>query len=299
MDALSRALGLIKPQTYISSGISAKTPWSIHISAYRGIKLNTIVEGSCLLKIDGDDTVHELKTGDCFLLTSGRPFILASDLQTPSMDFQDLLKKKDQGVIRVNGGGDYFCIGARFDFPSEATDFLFKNLPPLINIPQTSEQSSVLRFSLEQFIEEFRSDHQGRELVLEHLLQFMLVHTFRAYMNADPQRTGWLGALGDKNLSRALGLIQNDLKKNWKVEELAENLGMSRSTFALKFKDCLGFSPIDYARNLKMLVAQQKLIHSEDSIAQIAESLGYESESSFRLAFKRVTLVPPARFRRQ
>jgi AraC-like DNA-binding protein len=202
-------------------------------------------------------------------------------------------------IATYNGGGDFFAVGARFDFSSRASDFLFKRVPSVIKIPHASDQASAMRWGLEQFASEFRSRKQGRQLVLEHLLHFVLVQSLRAYMESTPSISGWLGALADKNLSKAIELIQEDLQRNWTVEDLADAVGMSRSTFALRFKECLGLSPISYSRNWKMLVAQERLTNSDDSIAAIAHSLGYESESSFRLAFKRVTSSPPGRFRKQ
>jgi methylphosphotriester-DNA--protein-cysteine methyltransferase len=61
---------------------------------------------------------------------------------------------------------------------------------------------------------------------------------------------------------------------------------MSRSTFALKFKQTVGASPMEYLTRWRMLLAGDKLTNSSDPISVIALSLGYESESASSTAFK-------------
>ena len=99
-------------------------------------------------------------------------------------------------------------------------------------------------------------------------------------------------------MSAAIGSMHDDPAHGWTFQELAERAGMSRSTFALKFKQTVGASPLEYLTRWRMLLAGDKLVNSSDPVSVIALSLGYESESAFSTAFKRVMGCSPRQYSR-
>ena len=109
---------------------------------------------------------------------------------------------------------------------------------------------------------------------------------------------GWLFALADKQMSAAITSMHDDPAHRWTLQELAERAGMSRSTFALNSNRRLGASPMEYLTRWRMLLAGDKLVNSSDPISVIALSLGYESESAFSTAFKRVMGCSPRQYSR-
>jgi AraC-like DNA-binding protein len=104
--------------------------------------------------------------------------------------------------------------------------------------------------------------------------------------------------LADPQISLAIESMHDDPAHRWSVEELAQRAGMSRSAFALQFKKIVGESPMEYITRWRMLVAGDRLTNSSDSISVIALSLGYESESAFSTAFKRVMSCSPRQYGR-
>ena len=104
---------------------------------------------------------------------------------------------------------------------------------------------------------------------------------------------GWLFALADKQMSAAITCMHDDPGHPWTLQKLAERVGMSRSIFALRFKETVGDTPMEYLTRWRMLLAGDRLKNSDDSISAIALSLGYESESAFGKAFKRVMGCSP------
>jgi len=86
--------------------------------------------------------------------------------------------------------------------------------------------------------------------------------------------------------------------ERWTVDALARVANMSRSAFALRFKEILGLTPMEYLIRWRMLLASDRLINSADSVSSIAFSLGYESESSFSTAFKRIMSQSPRGYQR-
>jgi AraC-like DNA-binding protein len=109
---------------------------------------------------------------------------------------------------------------------------------------------------------------------------------------------GWLFALADKQMSAAITAMHEEPGHAWTLQDLAERVGMSRSVFALRFKETVGATPMEYLTRWRMLLAGDRLTNSADSISAIAMSLGYESESAFGKAFRRVMGFSPRKYGR-
>jgi AraC-like DNA-binding protein len=96
----------------------------------------------------------------------------------------------------------------------------------------------------------------------------------------------------------AITCIHDDPGHPWTLQELAERVGMSRSIFALRFKETVGATPMEYLTRWRMMLAGDRLKNSGDSLSAIASSLGYESESAFGKAFRRIMGCSPRQYTR-
>jgi AraC-like DNA-binding protein len=125
----------------------------------------------------------------------------------------------------------------------------------------------------------------------------MLIEVLGLYMgDTVTGGVGWLSALTDKQISAAITAMHENPGYRWTLQELAERAGMSRSAFALRFKEKVGTSAMEYLTRWRMRRAGDKLVNSSDPVSTIALSLGYESESAFGFAFKREMGCPPRRY---
>jgi AraC-like DNA-binding protein len=171
-------------------------------------------------------------------------------------------------------------------------------LPPIVHIKKESDKAA-LRWSIERMMHELREPQPGSFLVLQHLAQMMLVQALRAHLaEGSSGGVGWLFALADEQIGPAINAIHGDPAHRWTLQELAGQIGMSRSGFAQKFKAAVGATLIDYLTRWRMLLAGDRLTNSNDSILVISQSLGYESESAFGTAFKRVMGCSPRQYSR-
>jgi AraC-like DNA-binding protein len=298
LDPLSDVLSLLKPRTSISAGLEAGGEWAIRFPTHEGIKFNAVMRGACWVSVDGDLGPHRIEEGDCFLLTKGRPFTFATDLSLAAIDPQPIYAKARDGIATLNGGGDFFLIGGRYTF-GENADVLMAALPPVVHISNASSHASVLRWALDQLAAELRESKPGGHLISEHLAHIMLVQVLRIHLaTRNGAGVGWLHALGDRQLSRVVGAVHADPARRWTLAELARIAGMSRSTFAYRFKQTVGAAPMEYLTRWRMLLAGDRLRNSGDSVASIALSVGYESESAFSTAFRRAMSCSPRQFQR-
>ena len=191
-------------------------------------------------------------------------------------------------------------MGARFHFEGEHTRFLFRQLPPVIHVPEQKDQAAVLRWELDRFSKEFFSNMPGRKIMMEHIAPIMFIQTLRVFLSSvQNQQFGWMAALSIPELRLVLEAIHSTPGRKWTVAELGAIAGMSRSGFALKFKEVMELSPMEYLTHWRILIAQEQLRAGNKNLYQIASSLGYESESSFTKVFKRFVGSAPKLYARK
>lgn len=295
MDPLSDVLSLLKPQAHVSSGFDAGGDWAVRFGDQRRmIKCYAVVAGGCWLSIEGTDDPVRLGAGDCFVLPTGRPFRLGSHLDGPAVPASEIFPPARRGgVVTIGDGAGLSLVGSRFAVSSSHADLLLGLLPPIIHIRERPAQEA-LRWCVEQMMLELRNGQPGNALAVRHLAHLMLVQALRVpLIDGNPDRRGWFFALSDRRLGAALMAIHDDPARSWTLQALGAVAGMSRSTFAARFKEQLGEPAIHYVARWRMILACEQLEHSNVPVAAIATSLGYESESAFSTAFKRLMGCSP------
>jgi AraC-like DNA-binding protein len=207
-------------------------------------------------------------------------------------------QQKNGGMLTINGGGECVTVGAHFILSDHHAGILLGVLPPIVHIRRESDKAAM-RWSLERLRQELREPQPGGFLVAQHLAYMMLVQALRLHLAEGLKGgVGWLFALADRQMSAAITAMHDDPAHSWTLQKLAHIAGMSRSIFAQKFKGTVGEPPMEYLVRWRMTLAADKLMHSGDPISVIALSLGYESESAFGKAFKRVMGCSPRQYGR-
>lgn len=298
-DPLSDVLALLKLRSYSSGGFEAGGDWSLEFGRHDGIKCYAAVSGECWLSVEGVAEAVRVRTGDCFLLPKGRPFRITSDLALSPVDAMSVFSAPREGGINVfNGGGDFFSVGGHFALAGEHAAMLVGALPPIVHIRAEADKAA-LRWCLERMRQELREPRPGGFLVAQQMATMLLVQALRLHL-AEGVRggVGWLFALADKQMAAAITAMHAEPGRRWTLPSLAERAGMSRTSSTLKFKETVGTSPMDYLTRWRMLLAGDRLATSGDPVPAIALSLGYESESAFSTAFKRVMDCSPRQYGR-
>jgi AraC-like DNA-binding protein len=294
MDPLSEVLILMKPQSLSSGGFMVPGDMAICFPKHQGIKCYAMLAGQCWLAVEGVPEPVLLHAGDCFLLPRGMPFRLASDLSLEPVHYAVAWGRlsKTNDVPEVTEGARYIA-GGFFGFTGSHAEMLLQSLPPIVHIRSESDKAAM-RWSLERMREELRDPQPGGSLIAQQLAYTMLIQALRLHLSdiASAGR-GWLSALSDKHMSLAIVSMHNDPGYAWTLQSLAERVGMSRSVFALRFRETVGATPMEYLTRWRMLLAADRLKNSSEGLSGIAQSLGYESESAFGKAFRRVMGCSP------
>jgi AraC-like DNA-binding protein len=300
MDTLSDILALLKPRTVQTYGIVSGGVWALNLPrGYQGVKFGAVARGECWLKVRDVAQPIRLNTGDCFLLT-GQPYWLGSDTSLPGDDSSTIFVDPITRIGRVGPSNETFVVGGRLTFDESHAVLLTGALPPVMHIPASSDEAAVLRWTLDQLARELTDARPGSLLFSEHLGQILFVNVLRAHMiDGENNGPGWLRGLADPRISRVLRAVHAKPALRWTLEMLAGEAGMSRTAFALHFKSAVGWSPIGYVLRWRMRLAARTLSTSRASLAELARSLGYESETAFSTAFRRVMGCTPKQYKAQ
>ena len=294
MDPLSEVLALMKPQSLASGGFVVPEDMAIYFPKHQGLKCYALLAGHCWLIVETVPEPVLLNAGDCFLLPRGLPFQLTTDLALEPIHYTLAWERlaKSHDLTQIPEGARYMA-GGFFAFTGGHADMLLQSLPPIVHIRREADKAAM-RWSLERMRDELRDPQPGGSLIAQQLAYTMLIQALRLHLaNSVRAGGGWLSALSDKQMSAAIAAMHSDPGYPWTLQTLAARVGMSRSVFALRFRETVGATPMEYLTRWRMLLAADRLTTTSDGLSEIAQSLGYDSESAFGKAFRRVMGCSP------
>ncbi|WFE44799.1 AraC family transcriptional regulator [Verrucosispora sp. WMMD1129] len=299
MDPLHDVLTLVGATGHLSASMEAGGSWAVEFEAPAGIKFNAVRRGRCWLRLDGSADSLPLVAGDCYLLTRARPYTLFSDPEAVPVPAGPIFLAATGGVARAGTGDDFAAVGGAFHFGERARPLLLDALPPVVHVPGTAAEAATLHWAIDQVDRELRQQRVAAGLVAEHLALVMLIQMLRHHLaGAAGSATGWLAGLGDPVVAVALRELHQRPAHQWTVAELARAASVSRSTLAARFRAVVGRAPLEYLTDWRVELAADRLRRTDDTLARIAQLVGYGSESALSVAFKRVTGHSPRAYRR-
>lgn len=296
-DPLSEIVGLLQPRAVLTRPINAAGSWGVRFGRFGLPSFAAIVDGECLLTIDGFDTLH-LQAGDFVLLPATPGFTLSSlDAPTPVALDPNELATSTAPEVRYgdpDGPPDMRQLGGYFEFETPDPTLLLSLLPGVIHV-RNAERLAVFVRLLE---EETRDPRPGNVFVRTRLIELMLIEALRTTCG-DEAPPGLLRGLADVRLAPALRQMHQHIDRTWTMDALAKVAALSRSSFFDRFRRTVGLPPMGYLLAWRMAVAKTLLRDPALGLAQIAEQVGYSSASTFTTAFTRHVGEPPSQFARR
>lgn len=240
-----------------------------------------------------------LEQGDVFLLHGRRSFVLASSLTATPRDLCPVYNEEGGVLATIGDGSGCTLLTGMVSLDPSNASLLTDALPELVYIQGSSPDASALRWMVERIEYERSATLPGTSVASAQLAQLIFVQVLRTHLSGSQAvPRGWLRALQDDRVSRAMRVMHTEPGRTWRLSDLAKAAAMSRASFAARFKSLAGIAPLAYLADWRMRLAQRRLRDDDVSIVEIAESLGYASESAFSHAFKRLTGVAPRTYRR-
>jgi AraC-like DNA-binding protein len=288
----------MEARSVLSGGFAAAGRWALHFPPPDEIKFSVVVKGSCWFRLDGVADPKRAEAGDVALLPGRAGFTLASDLSAKPVEAERFFAQKNLTFPQFGDGSEFLVLAGGVTLHPSSAALLISALPPLIHVRGSSPRAAPLRWIIEQIIEERSSTIPGNGIASAQLAQLLFTQALRAHLaSVESMPQGWLRTVSDEKIAPALRLMHGEPARDWKLVELAKAAGMSRTSFAVRFREVAGMAPLAYLAEWRMRLAQKTLRDDDASIFEIAESLGYRSESAFSQAFKRVTGSRPRDYR--
>ncbi|MEU7588268.1 AraC family transcriptional regulator [Micromonospora sp. NPDC049230] len=301
MDTLSDIIEVLDMQVAHPCRIEVDGDWSLRFTECRHIRVGAVLAGEMYLRTAGNEPAH-LRRGDCYLLSSGLPYIVGSDPNLEPEDGTAVFEAAwpDTVYYNVSPGrpGRTSAMSGAVAFDENTAALLLDHLPEISIIRVGRPEAGALRPILELLAQETTAGIPGTGALRGYLTQALVVQALRAVL-AQPGEgpTGWLRGLGDERLRRSLVLLHQQSARQWTVAELASEVQMSRSAFALRFRTVVGLAPLEYLLSWRVQMAGRRLRSTDRTVAAVAAEFGFGSERAFVRSFKRVTGLSPARYR--
>ncbi|WP_326535721.1 AraC family transcriptional regulator [Pseudorhodoferax sp.] len=330
LDPLSDVLRSVRLRGSVFFHVSCRGEWSalapssremgpaVMPGAEHVIEYHMFIKGQGWVAVDGEPPLR-MREGDIVMLPHGDEHVVSSAPGiTPADEAagagEDWLfrMRDDPKPIPISYRGGMFAAGT--SLPPEETSAvilcgfiacdlkpfnpLIDALPKLMHLPAEGVGAWVAPM-LEHAATETGERRAGGGALLQRVSEMVFVDGARRYLDALPaEAQGWLGALRDRQVGRAIGLMHAEPATPWTLEDLGQRVGLSRSALHERFVSLTGLPPMQYLTNWRMQCGARLLRESHANVASVALEVGYESEAASARAFKRATGLPPAAWRR-
>ena len=284
-DPFSEVLAALGARSVRGTGLEAAGEWALAFDGRMRFKFVTVTRGRCWLLLP-KHSPQALMEGDLVLLSDTR-YTVASDPGVEPMDGMTLFAAPGQDLVRLGAANETALIGGGSGFADGSAAFVLDALPKFLRVDPTSSTAEAVARTLNALRTEVACAELGSSLAAERLAEVLVIAAVRAFVATSPKNSvGWITALADPRIGKALRLLHADVAYRWTVPMLASEVGMSRSAFTQRFTERVGQPPLDYLTRWRMVLAQQKLKENQ-TVATVAAAVGYSSQSAFSHAFKR------------
>ena len=302
-DALSDFFDQVEVHNMMTGGFAVRGPWASSVSVSRPLKLVALVAGSARVSVDGPGGPEgpvEMVPGDVLLLNHRTHLELRGGQgdgpraePIPEASFDSM------ALAAADLSTDDVIVGGWIQVNPAGQTLLRTALPGLVHVRALTPAASRLAVLVAQLFAEASSRRLGSAFAIRQNGQLILLEVLRAYLEQEQPPIGWLRLLADEPLAPALRLMHQHPGRQWTLAELARAAGMSRTSFAERFRKVAGTPPLTYLSSWRMILAQRALRDPDVRVGDLAVELGYGSDSAFSNAFKRELGQSPLHYRRQ
>ena len=302
-DPLSETLHLLQLTGVLYSRCELTAPWGVELPELEGCMMMEIVtSGQCWLELN-DEEPRLLRQGSLVLIPHGTAHRVLSSTTASAQPLSEIPIERVSDrfeIMRHGGGGELtrvtYC-GVRFDHI--AAQRLTSLLPDVLHLETSDRSDAWLRDTIRFISNEAHEMKPGGETVVTRLADILVIQALRSWMDtASHAEQGWISALRDKHIGRALAKMHKNPQNNWTVDSLAKDVGMSRSGFSARFTALVGEPAMLYLTRWRMQMSRKDLLQTDDALSVLATRHGYQSEAAFSRAFKRVYGVSPGSVRK-
>lgn len=283
MDILSDHLKTCQLSAHVFLHSNFCGTWAVDTSGEEKATFHMIARGAAWLHLPDESSPIALRSGDVVVFPHDAIHTI-SNSETPPPPEQP----RNQPSQATDEGPNTTLICGYFEFERHSWNPLLNALPDVMvikseHIANTALMDDIIR----NIIYETETEGAGSDVVIDKLSEVLFIHVIRTHMQQQKTSAGFISALADKQISKAMASFHSKPGDSWSVESLATSAGMSRSAFADKFHKLVNMTPMQYVTCWRMQRAHERLVTIKESVIQVAEQSGYQSEAAFAKAFKK------------
>jgi AraC-like DNA-binding protein len=299
MDILTDVLDRVRLNGTLLFHYELGCPWSLALPQLPDAVFHYLRRGSAIIELQGERTLH-MAPGDFVLIARGEPHVLWSGRRTKPVPLFDLDRRAAHlGVVRHGGEQQPFStmICGYFSLSHPSRTSVLELLPPTLHL-KLSADPDWLETILQRMVSESAIQRPGRLAVISRITEVLFVEVLRSWIKSlGPGEGGWLSAIADSRISKALQLIHQRPERRWTLRELGRCAGLGRSAFSARFTRLVGQPMHRYLVARRMDEAALMLASSDDAIARVATRVGYETTTAFSKVFQQHYGFSPGRYR--
>lgn len=315
-DTLSEVLRAVRLTGAVFFSVDASAPWVAEAPPARElgpyifpgvehvIEYHVVTSGSCWGGVV-DEPPLRLEAGDVIVFPRGDSHVMSSAPGMRSLPDHDNVRRAPSQqlpiAMRMDGGGpertELICGFLGCD--ARPFNPLLNTLPRVLHVPRRASEDSVIEQLVRLALSESRARRAGGECVLARLSELLFVEVVRRHVTSlPPDNVGWFAGLRDEQIGRVLSKLHDRPAHDWSLEELGREVGLSRSVLAERFAYFVGVPPMQYLTQWRMQLAATLLSSTTLGLVEIAERVGYGSETALSRAYKRWVGVAPVEWRK-
>lgn len=303
-DVLTDVLGTLGLRSRLFCRSELSAPWTMVFAKSDLAHFHIVERGGAWLEMPSQKSPSALAPGDLLVIARGNAYRLLDQPGGKDAEVVMLPEMNPSGQCTLlrhsRGGATSVLVCGAFSFEHVEDHPVLALLPKVIHLRAGSSQLDTWLEPMVRFlIAETAGRKPGMQTIISRLTDILFVQVLRAWLADQPSQPSWLSALNDPRIGRALALIHEQPGFTWNMKMLAGRVGLTRSPFSVRFTRVVGEPPQAYLTRIRMQHAARMIREGHGSLGQIAQAVGYESESSFMKAFKRQYLKTPGQYRRE
>jgi AraC family transcriptional regulator, alkane utilization regulator len=304
-DVLSEVLQSVHLHSTLYCRARLSAPWGLAVPHRDAAVFHIVTQGTCWLRIEGMAVPIRLAAGELVILPHGDAHSVTDDLDSPVTRLEDFAVRyhaePNAGGYGEGQGAAAMLVCGGLELEEYPANPLYSLLPIYLRAPIHPGNTSAWIDEIVKLVAaEAGASEPGAEAVIQRLSEVLFIRTVRTYLRASAdERRGWLAALKDPEIGRALAVIRHQPEQAWTIAALAREVGLSRSAFAAKFAELVGEPPVQYLTRIRMTKGAMLLRTQSAPLSAVARAVGYDSDVTFSKAFKRWLGMAPGAYRRE
>lgn len=293
VDVLSDILDLLQLRGSLYFRTAFSPPWSVAVPAHaKAARFHLAVQGRCHVRVaERHDLL--LNTGDLIVIPNGAAHVLSDSPKSTPAPLEDVLQRAGftgDGTLVYGGDpqpdADSKLICGHFAFAEGADHPLLRALPPyLLVTAELRARAPWLDELMRLITRQMFAESPGFTASVIRLSEALFIEVVRACAEQDETLRKVIEALGDPRIGRALSLMHRGVERDWTLDGIAREVGMSRSRFAEQFQSLMGCAPMSYLSDLRLQKAMTLLTGTGEPVQRVAAQVGYQSPAAFSRAF--------------